>query len=80
MGERRSEGRGDGLHCPRPIERESGSDPRTRSGGDERRKAPIAVTQTNPERWQGPREEFSFLKEGPGTLEWVRPEIGARVP
>ena len=25
-----------------------------------------------------PREEFSFLCEGQGALEWVRPEIGAR--
>src|SRR5437588_630873 len=30
MGERRSEGTGDGLRCPRPIEREAGSDPRDR--------------------------------------------------
>ncbi len=41
---------GDGLHCRRPIERESGSDPRTRSGGDERRKAPSAVTKKKPEK------------------------------
>ena len=25
-----------------------------------------------------PREEFSFLCEGQGALEWVRPERGAR--
>ncbi len=68
MGERRSEGRGDGLHCPRPIERESGSDPRTRSGGDERRKAPSAVTQTNPEKLAGApgRVLFSLRAGHPG--------------
>ncbi len=66
MGERRSEGRGDGLHCPRPIKRESGSDPRTRSGGDERRKAPSAVTQTNPEKLAGApgRVLFSLRRAG----------------
>ncbi|XP_072684608.1 cullin-4B-like [Canis lupus baileyi] len=42
MGERRSEGTGDGLRCPQPIERESGSDPRIRSGGDGRREASSA--------------------------------------
>ena len=41
---RRSEGTGDGLRCPQPIERESGSDPRIRSGGDGRREASSAVT------------------------------------
>ncbi|KAK7944447.1 hypothetical protein WMY93_000175 [Mugilogobius chulae] len=42
MGERRSEGWGDGLRRPRPIERESGSDPRIWSGGDRRREASSA--------------------------------------
>lgn len=28
--------------------------------------------------WREPREEFSFLCEGQGALEWVRPERGAR--
>ncbi len=66
MGERRSEGRGDGLHCPWPIERESGSDPRTRSGGHERRKAPSAVTQRNPEKLAGApgRDLFSLRRAG----------------
>ncbi|KAM7340718.1 hypothetical protein ACRRTK_001333 [Alexandromys fortis] len=43
MGERRSEGTGDGLRCPQLIERESGSDPRIRSGGDGRREASSAA-------------------------------------
>lgn len=29
-------------------------------------------------RRRGCREEFSFLREGTGALEWVLPEIGAR--
>uniref|UniRef100_A0AC11D209 Uncharacterized protein n=5 Tax=Ovis aries TaxID=9940 RepID=A0AC11D209_SHEEP len=78
MGERRSEGTGDGLRCPRPIERESGSDPRIRSGGDGRREASSAVTQPIPEKPAGAPGEFSFLCEGQGALEWVRPERGAR--
>ena len=53
MGERRSEARGDGLRRPRPIERESGSDPRIWSGGDGRREASSAVTQTIPEKLAG---------------------------
>lgn len=28
--------------------------------------------------WREPRGEFSFLREGQGALEWVRPERGAR--
>lgn len=32
MAERHSEGTGDGLCCPRPMERESGLDPRIRNG------------------------------------------------
>src|SRR4029434_2534495 len=72
----RSEAWGDGLRRPRPIERESGSDPRTRSGGDRRPEAARAGTQTNPEKTAG--AEFFFLCEGQGSLEWVRPEIGAR--
>ncbi|KAK9521672.1 hypothetical protein VZT92_018239 [Zoarces viviparus] len=78
MGERRSEGWGDGLRRPRPIERESGSDPRIWSGGDRRREAPSAATQTIPEKLAGAPGEFSFLCEGQGALEWVRPERGAR--
>ncbi len=43
----------------------SGSDPRTRSGGDERRKAPSAVTQTNPEKLAGaPGRVLFFFKKG----------------
>jgi len=63
MCECRSEGTADGLRCPQPIERESGSDPRIRSGGKR--------------SWRSrrePRREFSFLCEGQGTLEWVHPE------
>uniref|UniRef100_A0A7N9DDT9 Uncharacterized protein n=1 Tax=Macaca fascicularis TaxID=9541 RepID=A0A7N9DDT9_MACFA len=71
MGERRSEGTGDSLHCPQPIERESGSDPRIRSGGDRRREASSAVT-TDPGE-AGGSGKFSFLCEGQGALEWVRP-------
>ncbi|KRX38345.1 hypothetical protein T06_6187 [Trichinella sp. T6] len=70
MGECRSEGTGDGLRCPRPIERESGSDPRIRSGGDGRREASSAVTRPIPEKPAG--------APGRGALEWVRPERGAR--
>ncbi|KAM7364782.1 hypothetical protein PAMP_025112 [Pampus punctatissimus] len=54
--------------------RESGSDPRIWSGGDRRREASSAVTQTIPEKLAEPRGEFSFLCEGQGALEWVRPE------
>src|SRR4029434_7304206 len=36
-----------------------------------------ALTRTR-RSGRGPREEFSFLCEGQGSLEWVRPEIGAR--
>uniref|UniRef100_A0A9L0KAK7 Uncharacterized protein n=1 Tax=Equus asinus TaxID=9793 RepID=A0A9L0KAK7_EQUAS len=79
MGERRSEGTGDGLRCPQPIERESGSDPRIRSGGDGRREASSAVTRPIPEKPAGaPGRVLSFLCEGQGALEWVRPERGAR--
>ena len=46
MGERHSEGTGHDLRCPQPTERESGSDPRIRSGGDGCRKASSAVTYT----------------------------------
>ncbi len=36
-----------------PFGRESGSDPRTWSGGDGRREASSAVMQTNPEKLAG---------------------------
>uniref|UniRef100_A0A4X1TIS2 Uncharacterized protein n=1 Tax=Sus scrofa TaxID=9823 RepID=A0A4X1TIS2_PIG len=51
---------------------------RIRSGGDGRREASSAVTQPIPEKPAGAPGEFSFLCEGQGALEWVRPERGAR--
>ncbi len=51
---------------PPADRRESDSDPRTRSGGDKRRKAPSAVTQTNPEKLAGAlgRVLFSLRRAG----------------
>uniref|UniRef100_A0A803JLC8 Uncharacterized protein n=1 Tax=Xenopus tropicalis TaxID=8364 RepID=A0A803JLC8_XENTR len=89
MGERRSEGTGDGLRRPRPIERESGSDS---PNPEWRRRAP-AAPPTSPVGGRGrpvrqrdrsrrsrrePRGEFSFFVKGRAALEWVRPERGAR--
>src|SRR4029434_10324818 len=41
-------------------------------------RGPVRETKRTRRSRRGPREEFSFLCEGQGSLEWVRPEIGAR--
>uniref|UniRef100_A0A7N9DD19 Uncharacterized protein n=1 Tax=Macaca fascicularis TaxID=9541 RepID=A0A7N9DD19_MACFA len=76
MGERRSEGTGDGLRCPQPIERESGSDPRIRSGGDGRREASSAVTRPIPEKPAGALGEFSFFVKGRAPWNGFAPRGG----
>ncbi|KAF4094557.1 hypothetical protein G5714_024729 [Onychostoma macrolepis] len=69
-GRRRSEGRR-WPPSPRPIEK-SGSDPRT--GVAEAGAAAPVLIISEPGEAGGAPEEFSFLCEGPGTLEWVRRE------
>ncbi|KAK9521822.1 hypothetical protein VZT92_019891 [Zoarces viviparus] len=39
---------------------------------------PVRQRKRSRRSWREPRGEFSFLCEGQGTLEWVRPERGAR--
>ncbi|KAJ8361804.1 hypothetical protein AAFF_G00420300 [Aldrovandia affinis] len=57
---------------------ESGSDPESGAAETGAREASSAVTQPIPGEAAGAPGEFSFLCEGQGALEWVRPERGAR--
>lgn len=67
----------DGLRCHQPVERESGSDPRIWSGGDGRLARPVRQRKRARRNQRENRKEISFLCEGQGALEWVRPERGA---
>uniref|UniRef100_A0AAZ3PLD2 Uncharacterized protein n=1 Tax=Oncorhynchus tshawytscha TaxID=74940 RepID=A0AAZ3PLD2_ONCTS len=52
--------------------------PESGSGGDGRREASQCGNATDPGKLAGAPGEFSFLCEGQGALEWVRPREGPK--